>query len=197
MSPQDKLLVVANRLGLSTLKDMQASTGAVYDVDTAGTGILFSAASTHANPAFTNLTQNKFEVNEALLIETIGFYLCNTANNSLDNLRSVLGPVDMLVFDVVIGNKRVVKDQPIFVSGGPNTFATSGVTSPVPTANSRPRHQVFMESVGIVIPPQVEFSVNYKIFNSVTGAVVTIPSTFELGCYLFGTRVLLNFNTSL
>lgn len=198
MSPQEKLIYVANKLGLSTLKDMQASTGAVYDVDANGTGILFSAASTHANPALTNINQNKFEVNEALLIETLGFFVCNTADNSFVNWRSLAnGHADIIVFDLVIGNKRVIKDQPVFVSGGPNTFASSGVSDATPQQTYAPRHQVFMESVGIVIPPQVEFSVNYKIFNQVTGAIVTIPSTYELGCYLFGTRVLLNFNTSL
>lgn len=197
MSPQDKLMVVANRLGLSTLKDMQGSTGAVYDVDTAQAGLLFSQASTHLNPAFTNVNQNKFEVNEALLIETIGFFVCNTASNDLSNWRSIAQQSDVIVFDLVIGNKRVIKDQPIFCQGGPNTFASSGVTAAAPIQSYAPRHQLFLESVGIVIPPQVEWSISYKIFNIVTGAITTLPSTFRLGAYIFGTRALLNFNTSL
>ena len=198
MSPQDKLMVVANRLGLSSLKDMQGSTGAVYDVDASATGVLFSQASTHANPALTNVNQNKFEVNEALLIETIGFFVCNTANNDLGNWRTFAGgQADVIVFDLVIGNKRVIKDQPVFCNGGPNTFASSGVTAAAPIQNYAPRHQVFLESVGIVIPPQVEWSISYKLFNQVTGAASPLPSTYRLGAYIFGTRVLLNFNTSL
>ena len=198
MSPQDKLMVVANRLGLSSLKDMQGSTGAVYDVDASATGVLFSQASTHANPALTNVNQNKFEVNEALLIETIGFFACNTANNDLSNWRSVAGgQADVIVFDLIIGNKRVIKDQPVFANGGPNTFASSGVTAAAPVQSYAPRHQVFLESVGIVIPPQVEWSISYKLFNQLTGAASPLPSTFRLGAYIFGTRVLLNFNTSL
>lgn len=197
MSPQDKLMVVANRLGLSTLKDMQGSTGAVYDVDSQATGVLFSQASTHANPALTNVNQNKFEVNEALLIETIAFFVCNTANNDLFNYRTIGQSTDVIVFDLVIGNKRVIKDQPIFAQGGPNTFAISGVTDAAPTQNHAPRHQLFLESVGIVIPPQVEWSISYKIFNQVTGEVSSLPSTFRLGAYIFGTRALLNFNTTL
>jgi len=34
LSAQDKILYVANKLGLSSLNLMQGSTGAVYDVDT-------------------------------------------------------------------------------------------------------------------------------------------------------------------
>ena len=51
MSPQDKIIHVANKLGLSSLKDMQGSTGAVYDVDIEGSGLIFNNASQHAQPA--------------------------------------------------------------------------------------------------------------------------------------------------
>jgi len=75
LSAQDKILYVANKLGLSTLGQMQGSTGAVYDVDTDLSGQIFSSASRHQNPSVTNITENQFEVNEALLVETIGFYV--------------------------------------------------------------------------------------------------------------------------
>jgi hypothetical protein len=54
-----------------------------------------------------------------------------------------------------------------------------------------------MEGAGILIPPQVQFSINYTIFNVITGAIITPVEARPLGCYLFGTRVLLNFNTSI
>jgi hypothetical protein len=75
LSAQDKILYVANKLGLSTLNQMQGSTGAVYDVDTDISGQIFTSASRHQNPGVTNLTQNEFEVNEALLVETLLFML--------------------------------------------------------------------------------------------------------------------------
>jgi hypothetical protein len=50
LSAQDKILYVANKLGLSTLGNMQGSTGAVYDVDTDVSGQIFSSASRHQNP---------------------------------------------------------------------------------------------------------------------------------------------------
>ena len=79
ISAQDKILHVANKLGLTSLKDMQASTGAVYDVDTELSGTIFSQAARHANPSVTNINENQFEVNEALLVETIAFYVKNAA----------------------------------------------------------------------------------------------------------------------
>jgi hypothetical protein len=60
-----------------------------------------------------------------------------------------------------------------------------------------PRHQVFMEGAGILIPPQVQWYVDYRIFNVVTGATIAPADATTLGCYLFGTRVLLNFNTTI
>jgi len=54
-----------------------------------------------------------------------------------------------------------------------------------------------MEGAGILIPPQVQWSIEYRVFNVVTGAITTLNDAFPIGCYLFGTRVLLNFNTSI
>ena len=200
LSAQDKILYVANKLGLSTLKDMQGSTGAVYDVDTDLSGQIFSSASRHANPSVTNVTENQFEVNEALLVENIAFYVKNTAGQTL-NFQKVYGSQAVIVFDLVIGNKRVMKDTPVFAAGSPYTFANvaqvkSG-TAEEPVDTFVPRHQVFMEGAGILIPPQVQWYVDYRIFNVVTGATIAATESTAIGCYLFGTRVLLNFNTTI
>lgn len=201
LSAQDKILYVANKLGLSTLGNMQGSTGAVYDVDTDVSGQIFSSASRHQNPGITNVTENQFEVNEALLVETIAFYVKNT-DNTISNLQSALGSNAVIVFDLVIGNKRVMKDTPIFASGMPYTFAnvaTIKVETSAEVFNPvfKPRHQVFLEGAGILIPPQVQWYIDYRVFDVVTGAPIAITDTATIGCYLFGTRVLLNFNTTI
>ena len=54
-----------------------------------------------------------------------------------------------------------------------------------------------MEGAGILIPPQVQWYIDYRIFDVVTGATITPTDATAIGCYLFGTRVLLNFNTSI
>jgi hypothetical protein len=54
-----------------------------------------------------------------------------------------------------------------------------------------------MEGAGVLIPPQVQWYVDYRVFNVVTGATIAPAAATTIGCYLFGTRVLLNFNTSI
>lgn len=196
ITAQDKILHVANKLGLTSLKDMQASTGAVYDVDTDLAGQIFSSATRHQNPGITNLTDNQFEVNEALLIENISFYVRNEAGAVL-NFQSQYNSNAVIVFDLVIGNKRVMKDTPVFAAGMPYTFSNVGNIITAAGQAVVPRHQVFMEGVGILIPPQVQWYIEYRVFNIVTGAPIATTAGTAIGCYLFGTKVLLNFNTSI
>lgn len=200
ISAQDKILHVANKLGLTSLKDMQASTGAVYDVDTELSGTIFSQAARHAQPTVSNINENQFEVNEALLVENITFYVLNGSSQVL-NFQEMFGSNAVVVFDLVIGNKRVMKDTPVFAAGSPFAFANTGIVN-YPAGESaitvfRPRHQIFMEGAGILIPPQVQWYVQYTVYNVVTGAIIAPTDTTRIGCYLFGTKVLLNFNTSI
>ena len=201
LSAQDKILYVANKLGLSSLNLMQGSTGAVYDVDTDISGQIFTSASRHQNPSVTNLTQNEFEVNEALLVENIAFYALSNETKEVANFQSAFGSEAVILFDLVIGNKRVMKDTPVFASGTPYTFANVGNISKTIGADLlqtfNPRHQVFMEGAGVLIPPQVQWYIDYRVFNVVTGATIAPTDAAVIGCYLFGTRVLLNFNTSI
>ena len=200
LSAQDKILYVANKLGLSTLNQMQGSTGAVYDVDTDISGQIFTSASRHQNPGVTNITQNEFEVNEALLVEAISFYVKET-NGNVQNFQQIYGSNAVIVMDLVIGNKRVMKDTPVFAAGSPYTFANvanAQVTSGEGKSGAfLPRHQVYMEGAGVLIPPQVQWYVDYRISDVVTGDPIAATANTALGCYLFGTRVLLNFNTSI
>ena len=202
LSAQDKILYVANKLGLSTLGQMQGSTGAVYDVDTDISGQIFSSASRHQNPGVTNINQNEFEVNEALLVENISFYVFDGNAKNVSNFQKAYGSNAVLVYDLVIGNKRVMKDTPVFGVGSPYTFAnTANSVVSIPAVGNAstylPRHQTFLEGAGILIPPQVQWYVDYRIFNVITGATIEITDGASIGCYLFGTRVLLNFNTSI
>jgi len=200
ISAQDKIMHVANKLGLTSLKDMQASTGAVYDVDTELSGLVFSQAARHQNPSVTNVTENQFEVNEALLVDTIAAY-CKSDDDGVSNFQKAYGTQAVLLFDLVIGNKRVIKDTPIFGAGMPYTFSNVGSRTEAIGANFAsvvsPRHQVFMEGAGILIPPQVQWYIQYNLYNIVTGATIPLNEEVPVGFYLYGTKVLLNFNTSI
>lgn len=186
---QDKILYVANKLGLSSLKYMQATTRCVYDVVPYAIGspsvTLFENAQARNFP-FTNLfsSGNRFEVNEALLVEKIAFFTMDQAGQNIGNMNNFDGGTSVK-FDLIIGNKTVMKDL-VMESNGEQAFYASGTGA---------SGQINLEGVGILIPPQVEFKVVAKAFNTDDRTPTTLAT--NLGCYLYGTGVLLNFNTSI
>jgi hypothetical protein len=179
---QDKILYVANKLGLSSLKYMQATTRVIYDQSTtaATQHTLFEGAAARSFP-LTNLgaNGNQFQVDEALLVEKIAFF----TPDADDGQNFSAGISNSYKFDLIIGNKTVMKDV-VVEGGGQQAFYNDG------TAASQ---CLELEGVGILIPPQVEFKVVAKPFGVGSRAAVSQ----RLGCYLFGTGVLLNFNTSI
>jgi hypothetical protein len=196
VAPQDKILYVANKLGLSSLKYMQATTRVVYDttdpltvVGTGGVQTLFQNAGQKGFP-LTNLGSqgNRFETNEALLIEKLCFFRSFT----YDPLTAGLPILDVgqnvsVKFDLIIGNKTVIKDA-VMEGGASHSFHSLPIKS----------SDYYLEGVGILIPPQVEFRVEARPFRSRTrDQDAFILDTTWLGCYLQGTGVLLNFNTSI
>jgi hypothetical protein len=182
MSAQDKMLNVASRLGLTTLKDMQGTTRMVYDSQTTAalTHTFFKGASQRAFP-LTNVgaNGNQFQVNEALLVEKIGFFIPSAADGIA---YAGLGGFSVK-FDLVIGNKTVIKDATCEFGGEQAFYNDGAIASSV----------IDLEGVGILIPPQVEYFVVAKSFDSQS----RVASSQRLGCYLFGTGALLNFNTTI
>jgi hypothetical protein len=182
ISAQDKMLYVANKLGLTDLKNMQGSTRVVYDQNTTAAldHTLFANASVRSFP-ITNLgaNGNQFQVNEALLIEQIGFFIPDAEDGQ--NYTDLSGL--SVKFDLVVGNKTVIKDA-VVEFGGQQAFYNDG---------SAPSCVLTLEGVGILIPPQVEFYLRASTF----GATSRVASSSRLGGYLFGTAALLNFNTTI
>jgi hypothetical protein len=184
MSAQDKMLNVASRLGLTTLKDMQGTTRMVYDSQTTASinHTFFKGASQRAFP-LSNLgaNGNQFQVNEALLVEKIGFFIPSAADGAA--YTGLGGPENSVKFDLVIGNKTVIKDATCEF-GGEQAFYNDGTVS---------SSVIDLEGVGILIPPQIEYYVVAKVFNGTS----RVAGASRLGCYLFGTGALLNFNTTI
>jgi len=182
MSAQQKMLHVADRLGLTTLKDMQGTTRMVYDSQTTAalTHTFFKGAAQRAFP-LTNVgaNGNQFQVDEALLVEKIGFFVPSAADGiAYTGLNGV-----SVKFDLVIGNKTVIKDASCEF-GGEQAFYNDGTVG---------SSVIDLEGVGILIPPQVEYYVVAKTYS----ATDRISTSTRLGCYLFGTGALLNFNTTI
>ena len=184
MSAQDKMITVANRLGLTSLKDMQGTTRMVYDSQTTAalTHTFFKGAAQRAFP-LTNVgaNGNQFQVDEALLVEKIGFFIPSAADGIA--YASAAANIISVKFDLVIGNKTVLKDVSCEF-GGEQAFYNDGASA---------SSVIDLEGVGILIPPQVEYYVVAKPFNGDTRTAASV----RLGCYLFGTGALLNFNTTI
>jgi len=183
MTAQDKMLYIANKLGLTSLKDMQGTTRVVYDsVQTAATQHTLFKTAAQRNFPLTNLGSNgnQFQVNEALLVEVIGFFIPDAADGGYNNLGSGAAAV---VFDFYIGNKCVLKDVAVNPADMQAFYGNGNVAS----------SQIFLEGVGILIPPQVEFYMDVRICNDTTRAA----NSQRIGAYLFGTGALLNFNTTI
>jgi hypothetical protein len=182
MSAQQKMLHVADKLGLTTLKDMQGTTRMVYDsITTASTNhTFFKGASQRAFP-LTNVgaNGNQFQVDEALLVEKIGFFVPSAA----DGIAYAGLAGASVKFDLVIANKTVIKDATCEF-GGEQAFYNDGTVG---------SSVIDLEGVGILIPPQVEYYVVAKTFVASSRAATSV----RLGCYLFGTGALLNFNTTI
>jgi len=182
MSAQDKMLNVASRLGLTTLKDMQGTTRMVYDsITTAATNFTFFKGAAQRAFPLTNVgaNGNQFQVNEALLVEKIGFFIPSDATGAAYgglNFNSVK-------FDLVIGNKTVIKDASCEF-GGEQAFWNDGTVGSA---------VIDLEGAGILIPPQVEYYVVAKSYGTRNREAVST----RLGVYLFGTGALLNFNTTI
>ena len=182
MSAQQKMLHGADKLGLTTLKDMQGTTRMVYDsITTASTNhTFFKGASQRAFP-LTNVgaNGNQFQVDEALLVEKIGFFVPSAA----DGIAYAGLAGASVKFDLVIANKTVIKDATCEF-GGEQAFYNDGTVG---------SSVIDLEGVGILIPPQVEYYVIAKVFETPNRAAISR----RLGCYLYGTGALLNFNTTI
>ena len=138
---QDKILYVANKLGLSSLKYMQATTRVVYDqsVTAATNHTLFEGAASRDFP-LTNLgaNGNQFQVNEALLVEKIGFFIPDADDGQNFAKNTTTG----FLFDLIIGNKTVMKDVAVELDGEQSFYVNGGKAQ-----------VVHLEGVGILIPP--------------------------------------------
>jgi len=184
MSAQDKMLNVASRLGLTSLKDMQGTTRMVYDSQTTAalTHTFFKGASQRAFPlSNVGANGNQFQVNEALLVEKIAFFVPSAADGIAYNGIGFAGIG--VKFDLIIGNKTVIKDATCEL-GGEQAFYNDG---------TQPSGVIDLEGVGILIPPQVEYYLIAKTYD----AQNRTAASSRLGCYLFGTGALLNFNTTI
>ena len=126
----------------------------------------------------TNLTQNKLDSMESMVIKTI--YLAQFANNVLEPF----GGLVQQTLSIIVGNQQVVKNLPIHFNQGVNGQAfdrlheaggaRADLTTSATTTNQTLLPCEIRLLTDIVIPPQVAFEVRIDSNNAayLDGAVV-------------------------
>jgi hypothetical protein len=183
MNQQQKLKYVAQELGLSTLDQMQGTTRNVFDTLTNPAAAnqsleFFKNVGQRAFPD-TNISDNRFQVNEALLVEVINVYRTTTDTGVDTGIAAITGAA---YGELVIGNQGVLKEIPFDIVSQSNTDKGAA-------------NQSFYLAplIGIVIPPQVEWTLRVT-FEDSQGSAAAFS---KIGAELYGTGVLLNLKSSL
>ena len=169
-TPQQKIISVADKLGIPGIAKQQGSTRVIYDslpVDGRSVYRFFEGSNSRVFP-FTNVGSfgNKLEVGEVLTVQYIYFNLFNivdgvtTAITPL-GLGAPSAPITLGDWNFVIGNVQVVKPTPVVSS------------NPAFNKNCNSDSNLFIRDTDLVIPPLLEFISELK-----TQSGVTIQSTF-------------------
>lgn len=185
----------ANRALGAQMDQMQGTTRNIYDtVDMDGrTSYSFFSelpskqTTLLANAPATNLTDNRFEPGEGMVIKELAFinYVATAAN--IANLN--LGFAALGLVDIVVGNTRVVKDLPLLA--GSTISPINNINTKISIAGESSRYNSLRLFTNIVIPPQVQFFVNLRLpFAPV--AATPDQSASVLRCYLKGYGKLFN-----
>ena len=186
MSQISKLGYVDNKLGAPS--SGQQTTRILFNtIEAPGTTSALSFFKTFQGltQGQTNLTQNKLDSMESMVIKTI-----TLSQYDADGSLSVFGALVSQTVSIIVGNQTVVKNLPIAFNQGVNGQAfdrlheNAGVRSD-DSLSATPTFQLVMPVeirllTDIVIPPQVSFEVRIDSNAAVygTGAVVCALSGY-------------------
>lgn len=190
--------LAANRALGAQMDSMQGTTRAIYDTFNFNTFTSYdfftevsskqSAASNIAGSPATNITDNRFEPGEGMVIKEIGF--CNLEGTPA-NILNISGNAyaSLALINVYVGNSRVIKDLPLSALGRLshiNNINNFGTTIADSGSN---RYAVARLFTNIVIPPQIQFYVNVRFPLAPASGSGT---SCLLRCYLKGYGKLFN-----
>lgn len=176
----NKFLTATRALG-AQMDTMQGTTRIIYDTFDFSTTTqyysFFSAVSSKTGIGNTNITDNRFEPGEGMVIKEIVFAAIDATNGVEFN-----DVIQNAVFDVVIGNNRVIKQLPLYA--GSTSFGINAITG-------APNLKIWSIRLlnNIVIPPQIQFFVN---FQSPQVGAATVGTVLNLRCFLKGYGKLFN-----
>lgn len=164
----------ANRVLGAQMDAMQGTTRIIYDtLPNSGTNVgtsldYFSQVSGKSSlliagqPA-TNITDNRFEPGEGMVVKEIGFY--NLYANVIPGTPNILdsSSFGLSLLNFYIGNNRVLKDLPLLVGQTTTAFNNLNTNNGVLTQSANRRYLSVRLATNIVIPPQVQFYANLRL----------------------------------
>jgi len=180
MSQVSKLSFVDGKLGAPT--SGQQTTRVLFNtIEAPGTtsSLTFFRSFQGLTNGQTNLTQNKLDSMESMVIKTIWLAEFNTGGT----LSSAFGGLVQQTVSIIVGNQTVVKNLPIQFNQGFNGQAFDRLHENGGTVNQQVNSSATVQNeqpaeirllTDIVIPPQVAFEVRLDSNSGVygTGAVV-------------------------
>ena len=157
----------ANRVLGAQMDQMQGTTQVIYDTQDFTGLVSYDFFSEVAGKQTTNLggslatniTENRFQPGEGMVIKEIAFRNLETVTANVLDLKEYFS---LSLLNVTVGNNKVIKDFPLFAMG--ETMALNNFPSFTgsTTENVSRRFLAVRFLTNIVIPPQVQFSVNLK-----------------------------------
>jgi hypothetical protein len=174
------------------MDQMQGTTRNVYDTVDFGTSTTYSFFSElpskqttlFGNAPATNLTENRFEPGEGMVIKEIAFVNYSATNAA--NLNTSLTALALI--DVVVGNQRVVKDLPLLA--GSTISPINNINTKI-SGTDAGAFNCMRLFTNIIIPPQIQFFVNVRLPYAPVAAEAGEAMSF-VRCYLKGYGKLFN-----
>jgi hypothetical protein len=175
--------LTANRALGANMDQMQGTTRIVYDTQdmTGVTSYSFfsnlGAKQTNiANAPATNLTDNRFDPGEGMVVKELFVYNLETTSANICPIGNRY--ISLATVDILIGNNRVVKSLPLFAGSG---FTIINNLNPTNNAN----YSAIRLLTNIVIPPQIQFFVNITL-PTAPSAAATKDAIFRVALKGYG-----------
>lgn len=178
----------ANRALGAQMDQMQGTTRIIYDTVTVPTGTNVSfdffneisgrSGTLIGNQPVTNLTDNRFEPGEGMVVKEILFF--NTDSNVADSTSPVnldISIIGLGTLNFFIGNNRVIKDLPLLA--GQTSTGINNINPVTTDTNNDINTRILSLRLftNIVIPPQVQFYASLRLpFGGGTGAGLGLGS---------------------
>jgi len=183
---QEKILAVTRGLGIADSDIQQATTRTIFDsIPFVGTTFNFFEACHTRNFNLTNISENKLEVGEALIIEQINFYgIDRGGDGSAGNMRDLGALQSNSIYwsdlSIQVANQTVLKDYPLTLLQDVNNKDSQFLL-----------HQPLKLDTLLCIPSLQEFIVRLKINTAGVAADSSIV------CALTGTGIIYKTTRSL